>query len=166
MFILDVPALPVEKDRIASLLEENGIRFNGHAAAFFAHPLFSSEPQQGRMRIAVLPLRDLGFEDGATLPQILSRAPSRGLYPCRPETGLFLRLAWRDQPESANSVLSGQHCAPDRSVTVISQPLEEDDAFPKGLYLRNVDGQLWLRGYICDDLFCFSPDDLVALEKT
>ena len=86
---------------------------------------------------------------------------SQRSHPC---TGLFLRLAWRDQPQSRNSVLSGTHSAPDLSVTVLSEIPEQSDAFPKGLYLRNVDGKLWLRGYICDAAYRFPGDTLFAFE--
>ena len=82
----------------------------------------------------------------------------------RPGTALFLRLAWSDQPMSRNSVLSGTHEAPDRAVTVLSEILEENDTFPKGLYLRNVDGVLWLRGYTCDAEYRFPADTLFAFE--
>ena len=34
----------------------------------------------------------------------------------------------------------------------------------KGLYLRNVDGKLWLRGYICDAAYRFPGDALFAFE--
>ena len=43
--------------------------------------------------------------------------------------------------------------------------IERDDELPKGLYLRNVDGRLWLRGYVCDSAYRFSSNDLFAFEK-
>ena len=46
----------------------------------------------------------------------------------------------------------------------LSELLEGDDAFPKGLYLRKVDGGLWLRGYVCDPAYRFPGDALFALE--
>ena len=70
-----------------------------------------------------------------------------------------------DQVRSENSVLSGTHRAPDGAVTVLSEFIEEDDDFPKGLYLRNVDGALWLRGYICDKTHNWSLADVFAFEK-
>ena len=73
-------------------------------------------------------------------------------------------FAWTDQPQSQNSVLSGTHSSPDGAITVLSELLEGDDAFPKGLYLRKVDGNLWLRGYVCDSAYRFPGDALFALE--
>lgn len=63
-----------------------------------------------------------------------------------------------------HGVLSGTHSSPDGAVTVLSELLEGDDAFPKGLYLRKVDGNLWLRGYVCDSAYRFPGDALFALE--
>jgi hypothetical protein len=48
---------------------------------------------------------------------------------------------------------------------VLSEIIEQDDAFPKGLYLRNADGNLWLRGYICDDAYRFPGDAMFAFEN-
>ena len=67
---------------------------------------------------------------------------------------------------SRNSVLSGTHRAPDQAVTVLTAVLEEDNDFPKGLYLRNADGKLWLRGYVCDAEHHFSGDDLFAFQDS
>ena len=118
------------------------------------------------MSVLIVSLAELGFENGATLNEILRKvSESAEFEPCPPNAGLFLRFAWKDQPESRNSVLSGTHEAPDLSVTVLSEPLEKDDSFPKGLYLRNVDGNLWLRGYICDDSYQFPKDALFAFES-
>lgn len=43
-------------------------------------------------------------------------------------------------------------------------PLEPDDSFPKGLYLRSVNGTLWLRGFVCDNGFVFNGCDLFAFD--
>ncbi len=76
-----------------------------------------------------------------------------------------IKLTAGSVPADRNSVLSGTHEAPDRAVTVLSEILEENDTFPKGLYLRNVDGVLWLRGYTCDAEYRFPADTLFAFEK-
>ncbi len=46
----------------------------------------------------------------------------------------------------------------------MSEILEMDDAFPKGLYLRKVDSNLWLRGYVCDASYSFPGDALFAFQ--
>ncbi len=154
----------VPADRIPRILEENGIRVNAYAEQYFSHPRFSAVLPENTA-VTVASLREIGLEDGAVLDEIFQRLPQVGLRPCSPGTALFLRLAWSDQPVSRNSVLSGTHEAPDRAVTVLSDILEENDAFPKGLYLRNVDGVLWLRGYTCDAEYRFPADTLFAFEK-
>lgn len=165
MKTIKIHPVPVPKEQIFALLEEHSVRVNDSARAYFAHPLFDSDSPSGELRVVIASLRELGFEEGAALPEILGRVPSLGFKLCRPATGLFLRLAWTEQPQSADSVLTGRHRAPDGAVTMLSEILEPDDAFPKGLYLRKVDGELWLRGYRCDALYLWSPDDLFALEE-
>lgn len=155
---------PYMVNQIPSILKEHGISINHYAEMFFAHPRFSFGAP-GKITVTIASLREIGLEDGATLNDIFMHISKMGLKPCLLSTGLFLRLAWTDQPQSQNSILSGTHDSPDHAVTVLSEILEQDTAFPKGLYLRNVDGNLWLRGYICDDLYRFSSDTLFAFEN-
>ena len=48
------------------------------------------------------------------------------------------------------------------AIMVAAAPLSQDDAYPKGFYLRVVDGQAWLRGYRCDDTYVFAAVDEFA----
>lgn len=160
---ITVHAQPFPKEQIEEILRKNGIQTNHYAEEYFAHPAFPTEEAED-ITVRILSLRELGFAEGATLPQIFSRLPQWQLEPCPANTGLFLRLAWKEQPASQDAVLS-RHAAPDAAVTVLSESLERDDAFPKGLYLRNVEGTLWLRGYICDAEYCFPPDAMFAMMK-
>ena len=160
--VLKTETVPANK--LCEMLEAQGIRTNHYAEVYFAHPRFSAgHPEELTVRIASL--QEIGLENGASLEEIFRRIREIGLSPCPPETGVFLRLAWRDQPESRNTVLSGTHSAPDRAVTVLSEIQEQDDGFPKGLYLRNVGGELWLRGYICDREYLFPGDALFAFRE-
>ena len=152
------------KEDLSKRLTEENIHINRHAEAYFAHPGFSTE-QPEALSIAIASLTELGFEDGATLEEIADAIPGKGLAPCPVNAGLFLRLAWKDQDRSRNSILSGTHSAPDGAVTVFSEILEKDDSFPKGLYLRNVDGELWLRGYACDAEYRFPGGALFAFVR-
>ena len=155
---------PFPKNRISHKLEEYDILINRYAEVFLAHPAFSTENTR-EMTIAIASLREIGLENGGTLNEIFRQIEKSGFKPCPINTGLFLRFAWKNQPQSQNSVLSGTHGSPDQAVVVLSEPIETEDAFPKGLYLRNVDGRLWLRGYVCDSAYRFSGDDLFAFEK-
>ncbi len=142
------------EDHINELLKEQGIFVNHYAEVYFSHPRFSKGHSE-EINVTVAALKEIGLENGATLEEVFTHISEMGFQPCAPDTGLFLRLAWKDQPQSQNSVLSGTHSSPDQAVTVLSEVLEENDDFPKGLYLRNVDGVLWLRGYICDSEYRF-----------
>ena len=164
MIFIELKADPFPKDQLPEKLEEHGIHINRYAEMFFAHPSFQTE-YASDMVIAVASLHEIGLENGATLSEIFQQLEKTGLKPCPANTGLFLRLAWKDQPQSRNSVLSGTHASPDLAVNVLSEVLETDDSFPKGLYLRNVDGILWLRGYVCDPSYRFSGDDLFAFKS-
>ena len=155
---------PFSTDRLPDMLKEHGILINHYAEQFFEHPRFSGA-SPGEMTVTIASLREIGLGNGATLYDIMEHIPKIGLKPCPANTGVFLRLAWSDQPQSRNSVLSGTHASPDRAVTVLYETVERDDAFPKGLYLRNVDGKLWLRGYICDTSYRFPGDALCAFES-
>lgn len=162
---ITVKAEPFAREHLAGILKSNDIHINAYAEMLFAHPAFSTECVPSEVRVVIASLRELGFVHGAFLNEIFDCLPAYGLRPCHLNTGLFLRLAWQDQKQSRDSLLSGSHRAPDSAVTVLSRPPEENDAFPKGLYLRNVDGRLWLRGYICDASYRWSADDLFAFEK-
>ena len=154
---------PFPEELLPKKLEENGVFVNRYAEVFFAHPRFSTEEAESGV-IAIVSLRELGLENGGVLAEIRRKMTETGLRPCAANAGVFLRFAWKDQTQSSNSVLSGTHEAPDQAVMVFSEPLEADDAFPKGLYLRCVDGRLWLRGYVCDDEYRFPADALFAFE--
>lgn len=104
-----------------------------------------------------LSVAELGLEAGACLPEIYEAAEERGFQLCPLEAGPYLRLALMDQADSANLALSAG-TSPDGALTVASAPVG-DHSFPKGFYLRVVDGIPWLRGYRCDDAYRFVAQD-------
>ena len=163
MLKISIKRVPLTAEQTLQTLKEHGILTNRYAKEFISHPCFSAK-EQTEMTAAIIPLKELGLENGASLDELFRHIQETQFSPCPADAGVFLRLAWTDQPQSQNSVLTGTHSAPDQAVTVLSQPLERDDAFPKGLYLRKVDGSLWLRGYVCDDTYRFAGDALFALE--
>ena len=164
MEFITLKANPFPKNQILKKLEKHDILINQYAEEFFAHPTFSTEHTK-EMTIAIASLREIGLENGATLNEIFQQTEKTCFKPCPSNTGLFLRIQWKNQPQSQNSILSGTHHSPEQSVVVLSEIIESDDAFPKGLYLRNVDGRLWLRGYVCDSEYRFSCNDLFAFKK-
>ncbi|MGO1200370.1 MAG: hypothetical protein ACTMKY_10790 [Dermabacteraceae bacterium] len=73
-----------------------------------------------------------------------------------------MRLALTSQTAAPDSVLSAGR-APRGALHVLSAPLSEDHEYPKGFYLRRVDGVSWLRGYCCDDEYCLPPEAEMVL---
>ncbi len=164
MEFITLKADPFPKNQILKKLEEHNILINQYAEEFFVHPTFSTEHTK-EMTIAIASLREIGLENGATLNEIFRQTEKICFKPCPTNTGLFLRFTWKNQPQSQNSILTGMHYSPEQAVVVLSEIIERDDSFPKGLYLRNVNGRLWLRGYVCDSEYRFSGNDLFAFEK-
>lgn len=165
MHEITVTAWPIPHRQVLTVLKENNIYTNEYAKTYMNHARFQTEEVRSRMTVVLCSLEELGFKRDAAFADIISRARALRLYPCQPSTGLYLRLSYLNQAQSKDSVLSGTHRSPDSAVTVMSEFLERDDDFPKGLYLRNVEGKLWLRGYICDENYLWSLQDVFAFEK-
>lgn len=163
MLSISIKRTPMTAERSLQTLKERGILTNRYAETYISHPCFSAGTS-GEITAAIISPEELGLERGASLDELFKHIKGTRFAPCPPDTGFFLRLAWTDQPQSQNSVLTGTHGSPDRAVTVLSEMLERDDSFPKGLYLRRVNGDLWLRGYVCDSAYRFPGDALFALE--
>ena len=160
--IMTLRPTPFPKSCIRVILDQHEIMVNHYAREYFAHPGFVTEQAEETI-LTIVSLREIGLEHGATLAEISRQIEKKGFLPCLANTGLFLRLVWKHQQQSNNSILTGTHDAPDQAVMVFSELLERDDAFPKGLYLCNVNGQLWLRGYTCDSLYRFPADAMFAI---
>lgn len=162
MLRISIKRVPMTAEQSLETLKEHGILTNRYAEKYILHPCFAAR-EPGEMTAAIISLEELGLDRGASLNELFQYIRGTQFSPCPPDTAFFLRLAWTDQPQSQNAVLTGTHCSPDRAVTVLSNLLERDDAFPKGLYLRKVDGKLWLRGYVCDSAYRFPGEALFAL---
>lgn len=162
---ITISTFPVAQGAVLDVLNANSIQVNEYARVFFSHRHFDAESLAPQITLVLCSLAELGIARDAVLTEIAAKARARGLCLCHAGTGLFLRLAYVQQPQSRNPVLSGAQRSPDGAVVAFSEFLEQDDDFPKGLYLRNVDGQLWLRGYVCDDEYRWPADTIFAFEK-
>lgn len=160
-----IQTYPMDKGEILHALQANGIRINEYAKMLLAHSRFTTAGLPDQIKLALCPVAELGLGDGAVFEEIVASANARGLGLCPVSAGVFLRLSCMDQPQSKNSILSGTHCSPDGAMIVMSEFLEQDDAFPKGLYLRNVNGELWLRGYVCDAAYGWAASDVFVFAK-
>lgn len=152
------------KAELRELLRSACVELNVYAETIFASELFTVAAAPRQVRIAEVSVEELGFPGGAVMLDISAKARELGLGPCPSELGPFLRLAYMDQPGVTGS-LSGGGKAPEGSVTVVSEPLSADDEFPKGFYLRKVNGVLWLRGYRCDAEHVLAPPDRLVFAR-
>ena len=142
---------------LRSALIARGVLLNSHAETLLDADIFDGRTARAIV-VTERTVANLGRPQGATLSEILELGKQHGLLPCPADTGPYLRLALLDQATSTDSVMSAGR-APNGSLTVASEPLSDDDTYPKGFYIRVVDGQAWLRGYRCDDEHIWSPDD-------
>lgn len=149
----------IPKGDLLVSLRNAGVRLNAAAEELFGSPLFETQAQRVSIQVVAFRVEQLGFGGGAVMPEILEAAQRMGLFPCPMETGPHLRLQFMDQAEGSigQAARSGQ--APAGSLTVVSIPLCDRVDFPKGFYLRRIEGELWLRGYRSDDLHVWSPGD-------
>ena len=147
------------KPQLIEKMQQHSIKINEYGARLLSDATFQPAESITILSTAEMNVRDLGFPDGAVLPQIYKRADELGLKLCPIETGPYLRILYPEQPEGNSVNTEKRHQAPSGSVTIASVILHEEDEFPKGFYLRKMDGELWLRGYIADDLHMWNPDD-------
>lgn len=139
-------------------LQKQSIQMNAYGEILFADDRFEVSEASYSLDTVELTVADLGFPDGAVLSQIYKRAAELGLGLCPLELGPHLRVQYLDQPVD-NEEAGRKNRAPSGSITIASKIISEDDEFPKGFYVRNIDGMLWLRGYIADDLHIWNPHD-------
>lgn len=148
------------RDELRTALRVHGVLLNAHAETLLDHVVFSPrDPEE--ITVVERGPGDLGLSTGATLLELFQAAREHGLALCPPDTGPYLRLALTSQASAPDSVLSAGR-SPSGALKVASAPLSDDVEFPKGFYLRVVDGQQWLRGYRCDDEYRFSAEDRFA----
>jgi hypothetical protein len=135
------------KAELLGRLARNGVQLNEAAKVLFASDKFTTSPVRSRLGTVELAVRDLGFPQGATMSDLYASATRRGLLLCPLELAPHLRLQFLDQAEGFLGQPLTQHRAPPSSIIIASQILSDDDEFPKGFYLRRINGTLWLRGY-------------------
>ncbi len=147
------------KDELLAQLQAASIMLNENARILFSSELFRTAASRESALIIEISVVDLGFPEGAPFPEILDRAEELGLSSCPMELGPYFRLHYLDQIEHAET---RRNTAPAGSITIMSQPLSDSNDFPKGFYLRKIEGTLWLRGYTCDMEHIWEPGDRLA----
>lgn len=147
------------KSQLIEKLQQSFIMMNEYGERLFADDRFTTSEIKYTLQTVELTVGDLGFPDGAITAQIFSKAREIGLELCPLELGPYLRLEYLDQNEGYSGDSLKRHQAPSGSITIASEILTEDDEFPKGFYLRKINGVLWLRGYRADHLHVWNPGD-------
>ena len=154
----------LSKPELLDRLGAAGVRLNDYAKILFECELFVISPDASTVSIVETSPARLGLSEGATFPQILAAAALLELRPCPLDLGPCLRLAYLLQSGRDDDVPLAQHRAPPGSLTVVSLPLFEDDEFPKGFYLRSIDGAPWLRGYRCSMDYGWHASDRLVFQ--
>ena len=138
-------------------LKENNIYLNDYARRVLDNPRLILSPEKSSAACVIVSLAELGLTKGASLSDIFSSAYAYGLTSCTLEMALYFRISYHRLVDSSG--LKSQGKAPAEAITIASIPLESSDDFPKGLYIRRIDGIDWLRGYTCDNRYHFAPED-------
>lgn len=131
------------KEQLLQKLTAAGVQFNKYADILFEHPQFSPSEEPKSVKLVKLKSSDLGLDNPCSFKELAARALDKGLKLCPLYLSAFLRLEYLDQPEGPY-------------LTIASSKPENDENYPNGLYIRNFEKVLWLRGYRADD-FCEWP---------
>lgn len=140
-------------------LAEAGIALNPLAEQLLAWDGLGLSPEVQEISLEATTVQALGLPNGGTMPAILAVAATQKLAPCAPAVGPYLRLHFLDQVEVPETTAPQAPGAPAGSLTIATADLGQADDFPRGFYLRRIDGTLWLRGYRADDLHVWDAED-------
>lgn len=149
----------MSKQDLLRELRRCNIQLNKAAQTLFADERFITSTTVAYFETIELTVANFDFAQGATTAQLFAAAIARGFSLCPLELGPHFRLQYLDQPEGFWGHPQTQHQAPPGSLTIASAPLTDDNAFPKGFYLRRIQGELWLRGYHAGAEHVWNPND-------
>jgi hypothetical protein len=142
----------VLKVQLINQLVEKGIQFNKYAQMLFAHSSFSVGHEIEKVKLAKVNLSDLRITKPCFYQEIVGSASDLGLKLCPIYLGAFLRLAYLEQPEGPY-------------LTIASVMPENDENYPNGFYVRNLENSLWLRGYKASDDYEWPIDSEFIFQK-
>jgi hypothetical protein len=152
----------ITKSALLERLAAAEIEVNSAGYELFSDERFRTALHPEVVHVRQVSVAGLGLERGGVMFEIMAAAAERGLSCCPLELAPHLRLLLLDQDEGAIGFPHTKHRAPPGSITVILQPLCDDDEVPKGFYLRRVEGKLWLRGYTSWAGHVWQPEDLLV----
>ncbi|RKQ15891.1 hypothetical protein D8M05_09030 [Oceanobacillus bengalensis] len=93
------------KSQLLNKLQQHSILMNKLGERLFSDDKFTISDTIYSVRTVELKVRDLGFSEGATIPQLFSKANQVGLKLCPLELGPYLRLEYMDQPEGSTNTI-------------------------------------------------------------
>ncbi|MFD1413075.1 helicase [Oceanobacillus jeddahense] len=146
------------KTELIQKMNTNKIFLNELAEKLIASDYLEISKEPYMVKVIELTVKDLGFSEGAVTSQLFSKAAKLELELCPLELALYLRLAYLNQTEGYNENQL-QNQAPYGSITIASKIFSKDVNFPKGFYLRKIQGDLWLRGYVADEAHVWNSHD-------
>lgn len=149
----------LSKIDLMNKLNEKDIFINELGKQLLMDGRMSVSEKMYELKTIELTVGDLGLIDGAVLPDIYEQAIKKGLFLCPLETGPYLRLAYLDQPEGYTDKPLYEKRAPYGSITIASEKVDKREDFPRGFYIRKIEGRLWLRGYVADDIHKWNSND-------
>jgi len=152
----------LSKTELIERLATAGIEMNSIALAMLEDDSFRMQEQPATFEVELRTLNELGLPDGGTLAQAIDAATALGFGLCPRELGPYLRLAYMDQEEGSVGYEATRHQAPPGSITVVDQRPKEDESEYQGLYLRRIEGKLWLRGYRSWSGHLWQPQDTLV----
>ncbi|MCG3088932.1 helicase [Sporosarcina sp. MB25] len=147
------------KRQLMAELNLKAIHMNALGKQLLSDERFTLSEHTYQLITVELSVRDLGLTEGASLEQIFVTAEQLGLQIGPIEIGPYIRLAYLDQPEGSAGKPARTQRAPYGSITIAAEIMDASDEFPKGFYLRRINGELWLRGYVTDNEHIWDPDD-------
>ena len=140
-------------------LRAGGMMLNEFAEIIFSSEFFQTSNKEKSIEIIEISIKELGFPKGATMLEIKNTLKKLGLSECPLELAAYLRLLLTDQRE-IKVINQEKNKNPPGSLTVFSKPIIDDEDFPKGFYLRKINGELWIRGYKCSmNDYVWEPND-------
>jgi len=149
------------KSDLLKKMNSSDILLNEFAETIFFSEFFKVSNKRQQITIIATTIKDLGFSKGATIPKIGRCIKSHRLSECPMEVAPYLRLILKNQKEIKKET---KNKTPAGSLTIFSKPIVKDDNFPKGFYLRKINGKLWLRGYCCSLDYIWNPNDKLVFK--
>jgi len=135
----------LSKAQLIERLVDAGVQFNKYAHTLFEHPAFFVGGEVKQVQLLKVKVSALGISKPSVFQEIVNRASGLGMRPCPLSLGAFLRLEYLDQADGPY-------------LTVASDRPEKDESSPAGVYLRNHDRVLWLRGYCASNDYEWAVD--------